>query len=172
MTRALILSVACHAMLLMGAIALSNSEKHHDLAVQIGQIRFNSKREAEQESHHRNRFHGNPAKTKKGILPAVPTEGASSSKSISNEDYYLTELIAINRPPEYPALARLRHEEGTVRIQVTVAAHLITASIVQSSHSNLLDQVALRTVKSWKFPKQEENRGEFIVVIPFHFGIR
>lgn len=61
---------------------------------------------------------------------------------------------SVNPKPPYPMLARRRGEQGTVLLRVLVRAdgHVAEAEVKQSSGSALLDDVALRTVRStWRF---------------------
>lgn len=54
--------------------------------------------------------------------------------------------------PSYPMEARLRHEEGAVRIQVKIGANgnVVRADVVQSSGHKVLDDAAIRAVQRWK----------------------
>jgi protein TonB len=58
------------------------------------------------------------------------------------------------RPPNYPSHARLNNQTGTVLVEFTVDASgkVISAYAKSSSSWPLLDNEAVRTVRSWKFP--------------------
>lgn len=57
-------------------------------------------------------------------------------------------------PPDYPAEARRRGQTGTLLIEFTVDAsgRVIAASAVSASPWPLLNEEAVRAVRSWKFP--------------------
>lgn len=58
-----------------------------------------------------------------------------------------------NPPPPYPEAARRQKQEGLVRLRVRVNAlgAAVQVDLEQSSGWPLLDQAALRAVKSWRF---------------------
>ena len=58
-----------------------------------------------------------------------------------------------NQPPAYPHIARKRGYEGTVEIQlgITSDGKVNAIQIVKSSGFKILDQVAIKSVKKWKF---------------------
>ncbi len=58
-----------------------------------------------------------------------------------------------NPPPDYPAKARFRRQEGTVTLNVDVTMQGKPASVhvMKSSGYRLLDAEAVRTVKQWRF---------------------
>lgn len=60
-----------------------------------------------------------------------------------------------NESPGYPRLARMRGEEGVVGVSVVLSARGMPAQSIElksTSGSELLDKVALETVRSWRFP--------------------
>lgn len=80
-----------------------------------------------------------------------------------------------NQTPEYPSLARRRNWEGTVILSVLVSREGAVKKIrVQrgSGHS-LLDNSALKTVKSWIFIPGTENGvvAETMILVPVHFRL-
>ncbi|MCX6965691.1 MAG: energy transducer TonB [Verrucomicrobia bacterium] len=62
-------------------------------------------------------------------------------------------VVIQNTPPSYPDLARRNGWEGRVLVRVEVSAEgrPISTTIAQSSGFGVLDQSALRAVKSWRF---------------------
>ena len=58
-----------------------------------------------------------------------------------------------NPSPRYPRLAQERNIEGTVKLELTVAAtgEVLSAVVIQSSGSSLLDKAALAAVEDWRF---------------------
>jgi len=62
-------------------------------------------------------------------------------------------VVIQNTPPSYPDLARRNGWEGRVMIRVDVSAEgrPLSTTIAQSSGFGVLDQAALRAVKSWRF---------------------
>ena len=58
-------------------------------------------------------------------------------------------------PPMYPGVAQRNHYEGTVTIEIAVAADgkIIEAKVYKSSGFSVLDEAALDVVKRrWRFP--------------------
>ncbi|RME16025.1 MAG: energy transducer TonB [Bdellovibrio sp.] len=81
-----------------------------------------------------------------------PREGASiSSRGIRD----VTDLkqMAGNRPPQYPPLARLKKQEGDVKLVyfVTSDGKVRSVKVVQSSGYSLLDQEAVRAISRYRF---------------------
>ena len=62
-------------------------------------------------------------------------------------------VVIQNTPPSYPDLARRNAWEGRVlvRVEVSTEGRPISTTIAQSSGFGVLDQAALRAVKSWRF---------------------
>jgi protein TonB len=58
-----------------------------------------------------------------------------------------------NPPPEYPALARQRRQEGVVllAVRVTAKGKAGEVTVKKSSGFPLLDEAAMRTVRRWEF---------------------
>jgi len=66
----------------------------------------------------------------------------------------------IYRPkPKYPMIAKRRGIEGTVVLDISLAAdgRVSQAIVIESSGSSALDRSALQTVKSWRFPASPFN---------------
>ncbi len=79
----------------------------------------------------------------------------------------------LNRPPEYPALARKRGWEGTVVLEVDIRRDGVVREILvkQSSSYGLLDKEAARAVRAWRF-QPGTRAGEPVqmkVLVPVHF---
>jgi protein TonB len=62
-------------------------------------------------------------------------------------------VVIQNTPPSYPENARRNGWEGRVLVRVEVSAdgRPISTAIAKSSGYGVLDQSALRAVKSWRF---------------------
>lgn len=66
----------------------------------------------------------------------------------------------IYRPePAYPMLARRMGQQGTVVLELTLnpSGSVARAQVIESSGFNSLDQSALDTIKTWKFPANRFN---------------
>lgn len=90
----------------------------------------------------------NAASSRTGTGSAKPTGGGSGMSDSSR-------LAAGRMPaPSYPPFARRNGQTGTVLVEFTVdaAGHVISAYAKSSSSWPLLDNEAVRTVRSWKFP--------------------
>lgn len=81
-------------------------------------------------------------------MPATPSAGMSLAARIA---------VAHTPGPSYPAYSKQSGQTGTVVVQFTVTTRgqVIDVSIYTSSNWILLDQEALRTVATWKFPAGE-----------------
>lgn len=96
-------------------------------------------------------------RTRRPPLPEIPDLPRSNSRTTSSNSL-MTRLAAGSTPgPTYPPSARAAHQTGTVVMQFTVnaAGSVIAASVYASSNFSLLDQEAVRTVKTWTFPPGE-----------------
>jgi protein TonB len=62
-------------------------------------------------------------------------------------------VVIRNTPPSYPEIARRKGWEGRVLVRVEVSAEgrPVSTAIAKSSGFGVLDQAALRAVKSWRF---------------------
>ena len=62
-------------------------------------------------------------------------------------------VVIQNTPPSYPEIARRNGWEGRVMVRVEVSAEgrPLSTAIAKSSGYGVLDQSALRAVKSWRF---------------------
>lgn len=81
-----------------------------------------------------------------------------------------------NPAPSYPSLSRRLREQGTVMLRVYVQATGLPADIElkQSSGHARLDDVALNTVKRWRFVPARQNDTAVAgwVVVPITFSLR
>jgi protein TonB len=79
------------------------------------------------------------APTSLALAPVIPPRPASG--------------IAGNRKPAYPLVARSRHLEGRVMLEVQVAASgdPLAVRVVSSSGHSLLDTSAVDAVRTWRF---------------------
>lgn len=85
-------------------------------------------------------------------------------------------LDNLNKPPEYPELARKRGWEGTVLLQVHIAGNGMVKEIgvKQSSSFALLDNAAMDAVRKWHFQPGSKG-GQFVdmqVLVPVHFVLQ
>lgn len=91
----------------------------------------------------------------------------------------LTEPVAAdylnNPPPQYPAKARLRKEQGTVLLDVYVSTSGAAKSVAvgHSSGVKTLDDAALAAVKQWKFvpARRGSEIVEAKVLVPVKFRL-
>jgi protein TonB len=62
-------------------------------------------------------------------------------------------VVPGNPPLKYPMTARIRHEEGVVRLRILVDTdgHVADISLAQSSGFDALDKAAMEVVRRWKF---------------------
>ncbi len=95
--------------------------------------------------------------------------GLSQTVTVMSEPRYRV----TPQPPEYPALAQRRRQEGVVIIDITVEPNGRTADvdIRQSSGYALLDQAAVRAAMKWEIMPHEINgqavRAAFQVPVKF-----
>jgi len=80
-----------------------------------------------------------------------------------------------NPPPEYPIVARRRGLEGMVRVRVRVAVDgsPLATQVLESSGHRVLDDVAVRTARSWRYVPAREGGApvEGSVDLPFRFRL-
>ena len=111
-------------------------------------------------------------------MPAVPSADASLPVIAESEQPApLSEPapISSNPAPEYPETARRKGIEGTVVLQVSVAAdgQPLSVTMVASSGHDMLDAEAVRTVRRWRFrPALAHGRPVAgLVVVPITFEL-
>lgn len=75
--------------------------------------------------------------------------------------------------PPYPMEARLRHEEGTVRVKVRIGTNgnVARADVLQSSGHKALDDAAISAVQRWKARPQYAGQ-TWSVPVQFKIGFR
>ena len=99
-----------------------------------------------------------------------------SGESLSSAVVLARPLYLDNPPPEYPALARRRHWQGTVVLAVMVSRHgkVMRARVSESSGREVLDEAALQAVSAWRF--EPGSRGllkvDMQVLVPVRFSLR
>jgi protein TonB len=85
-------------------------------------------------------------------------------------------LYDLNPPPVYPWVARRRHYQGTVLLDVRVTAKGIVAEVkvARSSGYPVLDRSALKSVRRWRFePARRGSRPvETWVQVPVRFELK
>ena len=81
--------------------------------------------------------------------PAAPASVASRAQSAVQH----ASGLSGNRPPAYPADARQRGEQGTVRLEIELDADGIVTSVrvLRSSGSMALDEAARAAAIAWRF---------------------
>jgi len=81
--------------------------------------------------------------------PTASAQGAAAASSTSPANWRGTLLAHLNRAKRYPAEARLRREEGTVRLSFTIdrTGRVVGYQIVGSSGSAALDREALAMIQ-------------------------
>lgn len=64
-----------------------------------------------------------------------------------------TPLYRVNPPPKYPRIAKRRGQEGLVLLEalISIAGRVNELKILKSSGHSLLDNAALRAVRTWSF---------------------
>lgn len=95
-----------------------------------------------------------PTREKLAPLPDLPNLPAPVGRVTAGMSIS-ARLAAGQKPgPSYPPYSKRNGQTGTVVVQFTVdpTGKVIAASIYTSSTWPLLDQEALRTVRSWQFP--------------------
>lgn len=97
-----------------------------------------------------------PRKSKSPLpeIPKLPRPPGRATPASALE----SRLAAGHTPgPDYPSAARAAGQTGTVVVSfnVNAAGNVVSLFVYTSSGWPLLDQEALRTVKTWKFPPGE-----------------
>jgi protein TonB len=91
-------------------------------------------------------------------LPAPPAVSAAPSIAApiaSSGPVSIGKLAPMpgNPPLKYPVSARMRHEEGVVRLRIVVgtAGNVEDISVIESSGVDSLDKAAMDVVRRWRF---------------------
>lgn len=81
-----------------------------------------------------------------------------------------------NPAPEYPFIARKRHERGTVMLRVEVSAQggALQVLVEQSSGWPVLDDAALSAVRHWRFEPARQGNSPVAawVLVPVEFNLK
>jgi protein TonB len=109
-------------------------------------------------------------KTEKKPAPQVPKTVSASKKTNIPQP-----VVILNTPPNYPETARRAGWEGRVTVRVEVSADGVPTSVTlgKSSGYGVLDQAALRAVKSWRFQPRSVGGVAMagVVEVPVHFAL-
>lgn len=107
--------------------------------------------------------------------PLEEITGSSAERTLPEVTMAIP-LYRENPPPEYPALARRRHLEGTVVLEVSVTGNgrVRRLAVHESSGHRILDKAAERAVRKWLF---EPGRRGIVpvameVLVPVRFSLR
>jgi protein TonB len=118
-----------------------------------------------------------PAGLQKGEdIPQAGEKNRSALAPLDEPIVFATPNYKENAPPSYPMLARRRHYEGTVLLDILVRRDGTVGSVrlAQSSGHESLDQSAIREVMKWTFypGKKGDEPLEMWVTIPIRFQLR
>ena len=106
--------------------------------------------------------------------PAPPAAAAASAPAVVPPSFNADYLH--NPAPAYPALSRRLGEEGrvVVRVFVSTEGHAERVEMRTSSGHARLDEIALETVRKWKFvpAKQGDKPVAAWVLVPISFSLR
>lgn len=120
--------------------------------------------------------------------PEPPKQPAESVEKVQQkpEQQYVSDPVKVprkvvraeylnNPPPEYPAQARRRQQEGTCTLLVDVDADGLVSNVTvqKSSGHALLDSAATRAVSRWRFAPAAfgDRRVASRVIVPIHFKL-
>jgi periplasmic protein TonB len=116
-------------------------------------------------------------------VPAAPTTVPAAAAApiaapvVETGPVSLGKLSALpgNPPLKYPPSARMRHQEGVVRLRILVSTdgHVADIAIAQSSGFEVLDKAALEVVRRWRFqpPTRDGQPVEGIGIFPAAFRL-
>lgn len=111
-----------------------------------------------------------PKRVEKKITPQRPTPVATAKTANVPQP-----VVIRNTPPIYPETARRAGWEGrvTVRVEVSADGLPMSVTLAKSSGYGVLDQAALRAVKTWRF--QPRTMGGFAMTgtvdVPVNFTL-
>lgn len=102
--------------------------------------------------------------------PQLKSQKLNSKESIGAITEQISSLM-INKPPVYPALARIKGWEGDVVIVARINEHgsIQEASVLSGSGFYILDQAALEAIKKWHF---RDVTKELEIKIPVKFILK
>lgn len=117
-----------------------------------------------------------PAAPAKEILPAEPEQVAATNEAARSAIIMARPRYRDNQPPEYPARARRRNQQGVVVLEVAVTrdGRVAKLKIRESSGHEILDRAAVRAVKDWLFEPGQRGglRVAMPVLVPVRFSLR
>jgi protein TonB len=110
---------------------------------------------------------------------AAPRATVPASKTQSNAEPYTEASVnanyGFNPPPKYPAIAKRRGWQGTVRLRVSVSAEGYSEAVAihSSSGHEALDESAVEAVRKWRFnpAKQGNTAVASSVIVPINFTL-
>jgi len=104
-------------------------------------------------------------------LPAATSGSSGAAETAAGSGIVVPRLVHAP-PPEYPALARRRGQQGRVLLLVEVNSEgvPVEARILGKSGYDSLDEAALKTVKDWRFDASAAQRRAVEVPIVFRLG--
>ncbi|MGJ0490300.1 energy transducer TonB [Methylobacter sp.] len=115
------------------------------------------------------------------LKDSSPASSASSSasKTQSNAEPYTEASVnanyGFNPPPKYPAIAKRRGWQGTVRLRVSVSAEGYSEAVAIHSSSGYeeLDESAIEAVRKWRFiaAKRGDTAIASSVIVPIVFKL-
>lgn len=110
----------------------------------------------------------------KNLTSGIVNKESTLKNSADSEPLFNAKYLD-NPAPEYPSIAKKRRIQGRVLliVEVDIDGNASEVNISKSSGSNVLDQEALRTVKSWRFIPAKKN-GKFVqanVIVPIEFKL-
>jgi periplasmic protein TonB len=113
---------------------------------------------------------------------SAPPRAATASKAAASPAASAAEAAAwrgawagMNWNKHYPEAARARGEQGTVRLALTIdrGGHVVSARIIASSGSSLLDEAALEMARHASGrPLPPEMGSSANLIVPVHYSIR
>ena len=112
-------------------------------------------------------FHGDASSVK----PGLDATTVQAQPDVEAKPNYLK-----NPEPDYPELARRRHQEGLVllAVKVTAQGRAGLVEIKKSSGFPLLDDAAVEAVRDWEFDPARLGALTFAseIEVPVHFKLR
>jgi len=107
-------------------------------------------------------------------VPVVPSAPAAAPALMTPARFDAAYLH--NPAPEYPLMARKRHERGTVMLRVEVSAQgaALQVLIDHTSGWPALDDAALRAVRHWRFEPARQGSSPVAawVLVPIEFDLK
>jgi protein TonB len=108
-------------------------------------------------------------------MPPGPTAASAAASAAVVPPSFSADYLS-NPAPPYPALSRRMGEEGrvVVRVLVSMDGHAERIELRASSGHPRLDDVALETVRKWKFvpARQGDQPVAAWVLVPISFSLK